>query len=106
MEKVSPLNGFVEFIREQGVIGLAVGFMLGGAVSKVVTALVTDLVNPLIGMALGSASGLKDASYKIGTAEIMYGDFIGVCIDFLVIALLVYTFVRIFRLDKLQKGKG
>ena len=104
MEKISPLNGFLEFIREQGVIGLAVGFLLGGAVAKVVTALVTDLINPLIGMALGSAEGLKAASFKIGTAEILYGDFIGVCVDFLVIAILVYVFVRVFRLDKLKKN--
>lgn len=104
MEKISPLNGFLEFIREQGVIGLAVGFMLGGAVAKVVTALVTDLVNPLLAMALGSTTGLKAATFKIGTAEILYGDFLGVCIDFLVIAILVYLFVRIFRLDKLKKN--
>ena len=28
-------NGFMTFIREQGVVGLAVGFILGGAVSGV-----------------------------------------------------------------------
>ncbi|MCE9586052.1 MscL family protein [Candidatus Uhrbacteria bacterium] len=106
MNKISAVNGFLEFIREQGVIGLAVGFMLGGAVAKVVTALVTDLINPLIGLALGSTTGLKAASFKIGTAVILYGDFIGVCVDFLVIALVVYASVRIFRLDKLEKQKG
>ena len=28
------MKGFLDFIREQGVVGLAVGFILGGAVSK------------------------------------------------------------------------
>ena len=51
------LSGFVEFVRKQGVVGLAVGFLLGGAVSKVVSALVTDIVNPLVGLVLGSGLG-------------------------------------------------
>ena len=34
------MKGFLTFIREQGVIGLAIGFILGGAVSKVVAAFV------------------------------------------------------------------
>ena len=31
---MQQMNGFISFIREQGVVGLAVGFILGGAVSK------------------------------------------------------------------------
>ena len=38
------MKGFINFIREQGVVGLAVGFILGGAISKVVSAIVNDLV--------------------------------------------------------------
>ncbi|MBI1833429.1 MAG: hypothetical protein HYR90_01245 [Candidatus Andersenbacteria bacterium] len=31
----NQFQGFLEFVRQQGVVGLAVGFILGGAVSKV-----------------------------------------------------------------------
>lgn len=99
------MKGFTNFIREQGVIGLAVGFILGGAVSKVVSALVTDIINPIIGLALGAAEGLKTASIKIGSAEIFYGDLISVVIDFLVVALVVYVGVKIIGLDKIDKKK-
>lgn len=99
------MKGFIEFIREQGVVGLAVGFILGGAVSKVVTALVTDIINPLLGAALGGAGGIKTASFSIGEAEILYGDMIAVIIDFIVIALVVYFGVKLLRLDKLDKKK-
>jgi len=95
----------MDFIREQGVVGLAVGFILGGAVSKVVTALVTDIVNPLLGVVLGAAGGLKTASIRIGSAEILYGDLISVTIDFIVIALVVYFGVKLIGLDKLDKKK-
>jgi len=40
-------SGFIDFVREQGVVGLAVGFILGGAVSKVVSSLVKDIINSL-----------------------------------------------------------
>ena len=99
------MKGFLDFIREQGVVGLAVGFILGGAVSKLVSAIVTDIVNPLLGLALGSVSGLKEAYFAIGSAKIMYGDLLAVFIDFVVIAFVVYFGVRALKLDQLDKPK-
>ena len=100
------MKGFINFIREQGVVGLAVGFILGGAVSKLVTAIITDIIDPLLGLALGAASGLKEASFSIASAKIMYGDLISVFIDFLVIALVVYFGVTLLKLDKVDKKKS
>jgi large conductance mechanosensitive channel len=100
------MKGFIDFIREQGVVGLAIGFILGGAVSKVVTALVTDIINPLLGVVLGAAGGLKTATLHVGSAEILYGDLISVIIDFTVIALVVYFGVKAIGLDKLDKPKA
>lgn len=97
------MKGFMNFIREQGVVGLAVGFILGGAVSKVVASLVEDIINPVLGIILGAAGSLTTASLQIGSVQIMYGSFIGVLIDFLVIALVVYYGVRTLGLDKLDK---
>jgi large conductance mechanosensitive channel len=99
------MKGFMNFIREQGVVGLAVGFILGGAVSKVVTALITDVINPLIGLAIGKTAGLQTASFKVGAAKILYGDFLSVFIDFIVIALVVYFGVKLLGLNKLDKKK-
>ena len=99
------MKGFIEFIREQGVVGLAVGFILGGAVSKVVSAFVTDIINPLLGIVLGTKDGLKTAALHVGSAEILYGDMISVVIDFLIIALVVYFGVKMLGLNKLDKSK-
>ena len=97
------MKGYLNFIREQGVVGLAVGFILGGAVLKVVSALVTDIINPIIGIALGKVGSLADASFSIGTVNILWGHFISVIIDFLVVALVVYYGVKWLKLDKLDK---
>lgn len=100
------MKGFMEFIREQGVVGLAVGFILGGAVSKVVSSIVTDLVNPLVGILLGATGDLSNASLKVGGAEIMWGHFITNFIDFVIIASVVYFGVKKLGLDKLDKKKA
>ncbi|OGI22121.1 MAG: hypothetical protein A2808_03805 [Candidatus Moranbacteria bacterium RIFCSPHIGHO2_01_FULL_55_24] len=98
-------KGFIEFIREQGVAGLAVGFILGGAVSKVVTAFVTDIVNPLVGIFLGAAENLKDAKFVMGDVQIMWGDFAAVLIDFIIISAVIYGMFKILGLEKLDKKK-
>lgn len=95
----------MDFIREKGVVGLAVGFILGGAVSKVVASLVTDIINPILGFALGAAGGLKEAGLQIGPAKILWGSFLSTTIDFIVIALVVYFGVKLLGLEKLDKKK-
>lgn len=100
------MRGFINFVREQGVVGLAVGFILGGAVTKVVSSLVNDIVSPLLGIALNRFGQLKDAYIGIGSAKIMWGNFLTVLIDFTVVAAVVYFGVTWLKLDKLDKKKS
>lgn len=100
------MKGFLEFIREQGVMGLAVGFILGGAVSKVVASLVSDIINPILSVILGAAGDLSLLALKIGPINLMYGHFIAVLIDFMVIAAVVYFGVKGLKLDQLDKKKS
>jgi large conductance mechanosensitive channel len=99
------IGGFTQFIREQGVVGLATGFLLGGAVSKVVTAFVTDIVNPLVSIMLGSGEGFRQASVRLGGVEVFWGDFASVLIDFLIVAAVVYFVFKGLGLEKLDKKK-
>ncbi len=98
------MKGFINFVREQGVVGLAVGFLLGGAVSKVVTSLVTNVVIPLVGLAMGRID-LADKALVIGKASLNYGLFISSIIDFIIVAAVVYFGVKMIGLDKLDKKK-
>jgi large conductance mechanosensitive channel len=98
------MKGFVEFIRDKGVVGLAVGFILGGAVQKVVTSLIADIISPVLSVILGAAGDLKDAYLAIGPIKIMWGDFTANLIDFLVIAFVVYFGVTLLKLDRLDKS--
>lgn len=98
-------QGFVDFIREQGVVGLAVGFLLGGAVSKTVSSLVENVINPLIGLALGKVN-LADKMTIVGSASLKWGAFISTIIDFVIVAAVIYFVVKGLRLDKLDKAKA
>ncbi len=99
------MKGFIEFIRTQGVVGLAVGFVLGKAVSDVVASIVNDLINPIIGIFLGKFGDLSALSINIMSANITYGKFISILINFTIIAFVVYFGVKKLGLDRLDKSK-
>jgi large conductance mechanosensitive channel len=88
------MKDFFKFIGQQGVLGLAIGFVLGGSVTKLVEALVTDIINPILSIFLGRVDALAEASLKIGNVVIAWGHFVTVFIDFLVIALVIYFAVK------------
>ena len=95
------MTGFIQFIRTQGVMGLAIGFILGGSVGKVVTSLVNDIVQPAIGLAFGSVDGL--ASLHVG--PILNSNFMVAKIDVLNVAAVVDVGCKMLRLDRLDLRK-
>lgn len=99
------IKGFLSFIREQGTIGLAVGFLLGGAVSKLVAALVTDIINPILAPVFGAAGNIRTATLYLGPVHILWGDFLASVIDFSIIAAVVYFGIHGLGLDKIDKAK-
>ena len=104
--------GFIEFIRTQGVVGLAVGLVLGGAVTIVAKSLIDNVVMPPLGFILGSAEGIKGLTINLGKtsagkdAILHYGVFLNDLINFIVIAIIVYLVVHILGFDKLDKKKS
>jgi len=100
------MKGFIDFIRERGVVGFAVAFILGSAVTKVVSSLVSDIVNPTLGLVLSRTKSLEAMYFKIAGAKIMWGHFISVAIDFLILSAVVYFIVKVFGLEKIDKKKS
>lgn len=88
------LKEFGDFIKRGNVLDLAVAVIIGGAFGTIVTSLVNDIIMPIIGVILGGVdfSGL---AIQVGEASIMYGNFIQAIINFLIIAWVIFTIVRI-----------
>ncbi|OGL34305.1 hypothetical protein A3F64_00295 [Candidatus Saccharibacteria bacterium RIFCSPHIGHO2_12_FULL_42_8] len=110
-KSVQHASGFMDFIRTQGVVGLAVALVLGGAVAVMVKSLIDNVVMPPLGFVLGSAEGLKGLEMTLGKAGgkqavLHYGVFLNDLVNFIVIALVIYMVVHLLGLDKLDKKKS
>jgi large conductance mechanosensitive channel len=101
------LKDFKEFAIRGNVMDLAVGVIIGAAFGKIVSSFVSDIVMPPIGALLGSmdfsnhfidlsGSGVKTLkeAKDAGAATINYGSFISVCLDFLIVAIVIFLMVR------------
>lgn len=112
------INEFKAFAIKGNMIDMAVGVIIGGAFGKIVTSLVNDMFMPLLGLLTGgqSVSNLfvqlsggetsyptLEAANAAGVATLNYGLFIQTVIDFLIIALCIFMFVK--AISKLQKKK-
>ena len=87
------VSEFKEFIAKGDVVDLAVGVIIGGAFGKIVTSLVNDILMPIIGILIGGMD-FTNLSIDIIDAKIMYGSFIQQIVDFLIISLCVFIFIK------------
>lgn len=101
------IKEFADFIREKGVLGLAVGIITGGAVSKMVTSLVDNILSPLIGVLTGAAGNLTDLTFTPPLTHVTfkYGAVIGSFIDLLAVLFVVYLLFVKSPLNKMDKPK-
>lgn len=85
---------FKKFISRGSVVDMAIGVIIGGAFGKIVSSLVNDIIMPLVGVVLGGLD-FSSLSIKVGDASIKYGSFIQSVVDFLIIALCIFTMLQI-----------
>ena len=111
---------FKEFVDRGNVVDLAVGVIIGASFGKVVTSLVSDVLMPPIGKLMGEVNfsdlfinlsphqqlpngdriiSLAQAK-TAGVAVIAYGQFINTVLDFLIVGLCVFGFVKLITLVK------
>lgn len=98
----SHMSGFVEFIRERGVTGLAIGFVLGTSVQKLVTSFVTDIASPAVSVIAGRTDRIE--AFQIG--PFLVGSFLANLFDFLLLVFIVYLVFSKLNLEKLDKAKS
>lgn len=87
------ISEFKEFINRGNVMDMAVGVIIGGAFTSIVTALTNNIINPLISMVAGGGAGEISGLVVPGT-DIDFGAFISACINFLIVAFVVFCLVK------------
>ena len=90
---MSFIREFREFAMKGNIVDLAVAVIIGGAFGKIVSSLVEDIVMPAIG-AIGRVD-FKSLMIQVGDAKILYGKFIQMCVDFVIIAAAIFLAIKL-----------
>lgn len=98
-------SGFTNFIRDQGVVGVGIGLVLGIQIKAVVDTIMASFVNPLTVMLLPGGKALSQQTYYFNGEDIGWGAILYSFFTFLIVALIIYAAYKTFRLDKLKKDK-
>ena len=98
---------FKKFVMRGNVMDLAVGVIIGGAFGKIVSSFVNDVLMPPLGLLMGNvdfsnlfinlgnvpANTLAEAK-AANVPVIAYGQFINACIDFLILAFVIFLMIQ------------
>jgi large conductance mechanosensitive channel len=88
------LKEFVSFLKQYGVIGLAIAVIIGGKLNDFISSLVNDLLMPVLFQPALRAANVDDIR-KLSANGILYGKVLGSAIDFLIVAFVVFMFAKI-----------
>lgn len=109
------MQEFKTFAIKGNMIDLAVGMIIGTSFNKIVSSLVNDMFMPLLGVFTGKIDFSKlfialdgktyetlAAAEEAGVACFKYGAFLAGVMDFLIMALVVFVFVK--QINKLREA--
>lgn len=107
------MKEFKDFAVKGNMIDLAVGMIIGTSFNKIVSSLVNDMIMPVLGIFTGKIDfsklfiALDGNTYatlaeaeEAGAACFKYGSFLAGLLDFLIMAFIVFIFVR--QINKLR----
>lgn len=115
IKKPGWIKEFRDFAVKGNAIDMAVGVIIGGAFGKIVTSVVNDLIMPPISTLLGNVKfselsivlreGVEatETTAAIAPITLNYGNFIQTVLDFLIIAICVFIFIKILANLKRKK---
>ncbi len=116
-KKSTFFSDFKAFITKGNVMDMAVGVVIGTAFSAIVNSLVKDIIMPLLNLATGNGveglsvvlngvdKYLPDGTINPEAILWNYGNFLQSIINFLIIALCIFTTLRIIMNIKKAKDK-
>lgn len=99
-------NGFMTFVREQGVVGLAVGLAIGAQAAEFIKVIVGSIITPVVDLLVGKG-GLAALKWEVAvadrTAVFTFGELLDATLRFLAVAFVIYLVIHGLKLDKLDK---
>lgn len=106
------LKEFQTFIARGNVIDLAVGIIIGSAFTGIVNSLVKDVLLPPIGVLMGKVNFvdlklvLQQETESVPEVAILYGNLLQNAINFLLVAVVVFSLVKAINSLKKKEEKA
>ena len=89
---MSMWKEFMDFIKKQNILSVALGLVTGFAAKTLIDALVADLITPIYGPYLSFLD--PTMAITLGLSKFMVGHFIQALISFIVILLVVFIIAK------------
>lgn len=98
-------KGFVNFLQEYAVVGLALGFIVGQQANGVVKQFVASFLDPLSTVWFGQNLSAQAATlhHNHTAVKVPWGAFLYVFIEFFIVLIVIYALIKLFRLDRFTK---
>jgi large-conductance mechanosensitive channel len=94
-------GGFVNFLQDYAVVGLALGFIVGQQANGVVKQFVTSFLDPLtvvwFGQNLSARTAILHHNQQI--VKVPWGAFVYTLIEFFFVLIAMYAIIKLFKLD-------
>ncbi|MDD1724289.1 MAG: MscL family protein [Methanospirillum sp.] len=90
---MSMMKEFLDFLKEYKVVSLAVAFIMGVAATALVKSFVDNLIMPWVAV-LTPGGDWKEAVLVLGPVKLGIGPFAAECINFIIIALVVFLIAK------------
>jgi large conductance mechanosensitive channel len=110
---------FKSFLMKGDIVSLATAVVIGGAFSKIVNSAVKDVIMPIVGVITGGSDftqkyiSLDGGSYEslaaaqeAGAAVITYGNLIQATIDFIIVGIFIYLFLKSYEKSKKKEEEA
>lgn len=104
----NPVGGFVSFLREHAIVGLAVGFAIATQLQAVIKQLISSFINPLYGLLFNGqqlSSNTATFHWHGRQEQFGWGAFVYTLIDFLFVIAVIYVAIRVLHLENFDKPK-
>ncbi|MEP6475325.1 MAG: MscL family protein [Gemmatimonadota bacterium] len=89
------MTEFMKFLKEYGVIGLAIGVIIGTKAGELVKTIVDGLLMPLVNPILAAGGGdWQKSTLDLGPFHFMLGAILAAAINFIIVAYLVFWFAK------------
>lgn len=92
----SLFDEFKSFAFKGNVVDLAIGVIIGAAFGAIIKSLVDNIIMPLVSVVLPGEKGYIGWHATINGVEVPFGKFIGEVVNFLIVALVLFLFIKKF----------